>query len=131
MAKIVKTDIQETALKAVQGNLRALAGVNLLLDSGEDRYGMTFLAGKKKVIMVAGKAMGTSILEDVRRKLAAETALLARKHSIRLEEKELAVLERRSARETVREPEPEGGEAYSRETYSGETERNGQVPALE
>ena len=129
MAKIVKTDIQETALKAVQGNLRALAGVNLLLDSGEDRYGMTFL--KKKVIMVAGKAMGTSILEDVRRKLAAETALLARKHSIRLEEKELAVLERRSARETVREPEPEGGEAYSRETYSGETERNGQVPALE
>ncbi len=131
MAKIVRTDIQETALKAVQGNLRALAGVNLLLDSGEDKYGFTFLAGKKKVIMVAGKAMGTSILEDVRRKLAAETALLARKHSIRLEEKERAVLERRSAREAVREPELESGEAYSGETYSGETERDGQVPALE
>ena len=75
--------------------------------------------------------MGTSILEDVRRKLAAETALLARKHSIRLEEKERAVLERRSAREAVREPELESGEAYSGETYSGETERDGQVPALE
>lgn len=97
MAKIVKTGVQETALKAVQGNLRALAGVNILLDSGEEKYGITFAAGKKRVFMVAGKALGESILEDVRRKLVSETCLLARRNSIRLENQELSVLEKRPA----------------------------------
>ncbi len=115
MAKIVKTGVQETALKAVQGNLRALAGVNILLDSGEEKYGITFAAGRKKVFMVAGKALGESILEDVRRKLVSETCLLARRNSIRLENQELSVLEKRPAGKHA------GGKEEKKLTEAGNT----------
>ncbi|MCI8741020.1 MAG: hypothetical protein HFG62_07160 [Lachnospiraceae bacterium] len=110
MAKIVKTGVQEAALKAVQGNLRAVAGINMLLDSGGEKYGITFMSGRRKVFMVAGKALGDGILGDVRRKLAAETCLLARKHSIRLEEQELAVLENKAARTAGKEAGKDAGE---------------------
>ena len=64
--------------------------------------------------MVAGKALGDGILGDVRRKLAAETCLLARKHSIRLEEQELAVLENKAARTAGKEAGKDAGESSGR-----------------
>ena len=40
MAKIVKTDKQEAALKVIKGNIKVLAGINIIINSREKESGV-------------------------------------------------------------------------------------------
>lgn len=92
MARIVKTDIQETALKVVKGNIRVLEGIDRVLGMGEEKARITVTAGREKVSLEVRKPSGDNILRDIRRKMAAETLMLARKNAIELDGKEWSVL---------------------------------------
>ena len=45
MAKIVKTDMQEEALKVIKENLKVLAGINAVFNSEEEKSNITIVSG--------------------------------------------------------------------------------------
>lgn len=106
MARIVKTDIQEMALKAIKGNIRTLAGIDGVLGTGAERAQLTVTAGREKVSLEVRKPSGDNILRDIRRKMVAETLMLARRNAIELDEGDWAVLEGRTGGVTDL-PDPE------------------------
>lgn len=94
MAKIIKTDTQEQALRIINNNLRTLAGVNSLLNfKGEESYGITITAGKQRAFVMVEKSFGDEILQDIRRKLVKETKPLARKNAIVLDGNDICILD--------------------------------------
>lgn len=93
MAKIVKTDIQEAALKVIKRNIKILTGINTVINAKEKDSRMTIIAGKKKVSIAIEKSFCDNILKEIRKKMVAQTEVLAKKNAIRLEEEEIAVLE--------------------------------------
>ena len=95
MAKIVKTDTQEAALKVIKGNIKILARINTEINAKEKDSRMTIIAGKKKVSLVIEKSFCDNILKEIRKKMVAQTEVLAKKNAIRLEEEEISVLENR------------------------------------
>lgn len=95
MAKIIKTDIQENALKVVNSNLRTLVGINGMLNAGGEIYLLNIAAGSQRVSLTVEKAFGDGILTEIRRKTAKETKSLAKKNAIVLDGNDLAVLENR------------------------------------
>ena len=46
MAKIVKTDTQEAALKVIKGNIKILARINTVINAKEKDFRMTIIAEK-------------------------------------------------------------------------------------
>ena len=110
MARIVKTDIQETALKAIKGNIRVLAGIDGVLGTGAERAQLTVTAGREKVSLDVRKPSGDNILRDIRRKMVAETLMLARRNAIQLDEGDWAVLDGQVGgapeRSDIERPEP-------------------------
>lgn len=92
MAKIVKTDVQETALKIIKGNIKILTGINMVINCKEKDSCMTITAGKKKVSLAIEKTFCDNVLKEIRKKMVAQTEALAKKNAIRLEEEEIAVL---------------------------------------
>lgn len=96
MARIVKTDTQEQALRRINGSLRTLAGVNNLLNSrGEESYGFNITAGKQRAFVLLEKSFGDEILQDIRRKLVKETRALAKKNAIILDGNDMETLDNR------------------------------------
>ncbi len=96
MAKIVKTDIQEQALRTINSNLRTLAGVNGLLNSKEEEsYGINITAGRQRALVLVEKSFGDGILQDIRRKLVKETKVLAKKNAIVLDGNDMGTLDNR------------------------------------
>ncbi len=95
MAKIVKTDIQEQALRTINSNLRTLAGVNGLLNSKEEAYGINITAGRQRALVLVEKSFGDEILQDIRRKLVKETKVLAKKNAIVLDGNDMGTLDNR------------------------------------
>lgn len=93
MAKIVKTDVQEAALKVIKGNIKILTGINTVINCKEKDSRMTITAGKKKVSLAIGKPFCDNVLKEIRKKMVAQTEVLAKKNAIKLEEEEIAVLE--------------------------------------
>lgn len=96
MAKIVKTETQENALKSINSNLKALLGVNGILNISEETCLITISAGSQRACVAVEKRFGDEILQDIRKKLAKETKALARKNAIILDESDLKVLENRN-----------------------------------
>lgn len=96
MAKIVKTEIQENALKIINSNLKALLGVNGILNISEETCLITISAGSQRTCVTVEKLFGDEILQDIRKKLAKETKALARKNAIRLDESDFKILENRN-----------------------------------
>ena len=92
MAKIVKTSNQEIALKIVTSNIRLLAGMNAMLRIKEETAKLIIVAGKEKLSIPLKKPFCDEILKNIQKRLAAETKILAKKHAILLEDKELEVL---------------------------------------
>ena len=95
MAKIVKTDTQEAALKVIKRNIKVLTGINMVINAKEKDSRMTIIAGKKKVSLVIEKSFCDNVLKEIRKKMVAQTEVLAKKNAIRLEEEEISVLENR------------------------------------
>ena len=95
MAKIVKTDKQEAALKVIKGNIKVLAGINIIINSREKDFRISIIAGKRKVSFVVGKSFCDSILKEISKKMIAQTEILAIKNAIKLNEEEMAVLKNR------------------------------------
>lgn len=94
MAKIVKTDTQEQALRTINSNVRTLAGVNNLLNSKEaESYGFNITAGKQRAFVLVEKSFGDGILQDIRRKLVKETRVLAKKNAIILDGNDMETLD--------------------------------------
>lgn len=93
MARIVKTDTQEAALKIIKENIKILAGVNRVINAEEMDSRITIAAGKKKVSLTIEKIFCDNLLKEIRKKLVAQTKALAKKNAVKLEEKEIAVLE--------------------------------------
>lgn len=94
MAKIIKTNTQEQALRIINNNLRTLVGVNSLLNyEGEESYGITITAGKQRAFVLVEKSFGGEILQDIRRKLVKETKPLARKNAIVLDGNDISILD--------------------------------------
>lgn len=92
MAKIVKTDTQEAALNVIKKNIKILTGINTVINCKEKDSRMTIIAGKKKVSLAIEKSFCDNILKEIRKKMVAQTEVLAKKNAIRLEEEEIAVL---------------------------------------
>lgn len=92
MAKIVKTDTQEAALKVIKGNIKILSGINTAINAKEKDSRMIITIGKKKISLVIGKTFCDNILKEIRKKMVDQTEALAKKNAIRLEEEEIAVL---------------------------------------
>ena len=98
MAKIIKTDTQEQALRTINSNLRTLAGINNLLSSKEEEsYGISITAGKQRAFMLVEKSFGDKLLQDIRRKLVKETKSLTKKNAIVLDGNDLKILNNRYA----------------------------------
>lgn len=94
MAKIIKTDTQEQALRTINSNLRTLAGINSLLNSkGEESYGISITTGKQRALVLIEKSFGDKLLQDIRRKLVKETISLTKKNSIVLDDNDLKILD--------------------------------------
>ena len=93
MARIVKTDTQEAALKRIKENIKILAGINTVINAEEKDSRITIAAGKKKVSLAIEKIFCDNLLKEIRKKLVAQTKALAKKNAVKLEEKEIAVLE--------------------------------------
>ena len=93
MAKIVKTDIQEAALKVIKRNIKILIGINTVINAKEKDSRMTIIAGKKKVSLAIEKSFCDNILKEIRKKMVAQTEVLAKKNALRLEKEEIAILE--------------------------------------
>ena len=94
MAKIIKTGIQEQALRTINSNLRTLAGINNLLSSKEEEsYGISITAGKQRAFMLVEKSFGDKLLQDIRRKLVKETKSLTKKNAIVLDDNDMEILE--------------------------------------
>ncbi len=53
MAKIVKTDVQEAALKVIKGNIKILSGINTAINAKEKDSRMIITTGK-----IRSKAVG-------------------------------------------------------------------------
>lgn len=96
MAKIVKTETQENALKIINSNLKALLGVNGILNINEEACLITISAGSQRACVTVEKRFGDEILQDIRKKLAKETKAQARKNAIILDENDLKILENRN-----------------------------------
>lgn len=105
MAKIVKTETQENALKSINSNLKALLGVNGILNINEETCLITISAGIQRACVMVEKQFGDEILQDIRKKLAKETKTLARKNTIILDESDLKILENRNPELNDSEPE--------------------------
>lgn len=95
MAKIVKTDKQEAALKVIKGNIKVLAGINTVINSMEKDFRISIIAGKRKASFVVGKSFCDSALKEISKKMIAQTEILAKKNAIKLNEEEMAVLKNR------------------------------------
>lgn len=93
MAKIVKTDTQEAALKIIKRNIKVLAGINTVINAKEKDSRMMIIAGKKKVSLAIEKPFCDNILKEIRKKMVVQTETLAKKNAIRLVEGEIAILE--------------------------------------
>ena len=93
MAKIVKTDTQEAALKIIKRNIKVLAGINTVINAKEKDSRMMIIVGKKKVFLAIEKTFCDKVLKEIRKKMVAQTEALAKKNVIRLEEGEIAILE--------------------------------------
>lgn len=93
MAKIVKTDTQEAALKVIKRNIKVLTRINTVINAKEKDSRMTIIAGKKKVSLAIEKLFCDNILKEIRKKMVAQTKALAKKNAIRLEKEEIAILE--------------------------------------
>ena len=96
MAKIVKTETQENALKSINSNLKALLGVNGILNISEETCLITLSAGSQRACVTVEKQFGDEILQDIRKKLEKETKALDRKNAIILDESDLKILENRN-----------------------------------
>ena len=95
MAKIVKTDTQEAALKVIKRNIKVLTGINTVINAKEKDSRMTIIAGKKKVSLTLGKPFCDNVLKEIRKKMAIQTEALAKKNAVKLDEEEIAILENR------------------------------------
>jgi len=93
MAKIVKTDTQEQALRTINNNLRTLTGVNGLLNSKEESCGINLIAGKQRAFVMVEKNFGDMILQDIRRKLVKETKTLAKRNAVVLDGSDMEILD--------------------------------------
>lgn len=92
MAKIVKTDTQEAALKVIKGNIKILSGINTAINAKEKDSRMIITTGKKKVSLAIEKTFCDNVLKEIRKKMVAQTEAMTKKNAIRLEEEEIAVL---------------------------------------
>ena len=97
MAKIVKTETQENALKSINSNLKALLGVNGILNISEETCLITISAGSQRACVAVEKRFGDEILQDIRKQLSKEIKALARKNAIILDESDLKILENRNS----------------------------------
>ena len=92
MAKIVKTDTQEAALKIIRENIKVLTGINAALNSRENNSYIMIIAGKRKISLAVETSFRNNVLKEIRKKTVAQTETLARKNAIKLDEKDIAVL---------------------------------------
>lgn len=95
MVKIVRTDKQEAALKVIKGNIKVLTGVNTVINSREKDFRISIIAGKRKVSFVVGKSFCDSVLREISKKMIAQTEVLAKKNTIKLDEEEMDILKNR------------------------------------
>lgn len=93
VAKIIKTDTQEAALKVIRGNIKVLTGINAVLNSRDDNSRIIISAGKRKVSLAVEKSFRDNVLKEIRRKMVAQTEALAKKNAIKLDEEDVGVLE--------------------------------------
>jgi hypothetical protein len=98
MAKIVKTDMQEEALKVIKENLKVLAGINAVFNSEEEKSNITIVSGERKVTLIIEKASRNNILKEIRKKIVVQTKGLAKRNAIRLDEEDMTILENREGR---------------------------------
>ena len=111
MAKIIKTGIQEQALRTINSNLRTLAGINNLLSSKEEEsYGISITAGKQRAFILVEKSFGDKLLQDIRRKLVKETKSLTKKNAIVLDDNDMETLENQHPDKESSELETKGQE---------------------
>lgn len=92
MAKIIKTDIQETALKVIREKIKTLTKINAVLNSRETNSRILVIAGKRKVSLPVEQSFRDNILKEIRKKMVAQTEVLAKKNAIKLDEEDIAVL---------------------------------------
>ncbi len=95
MAKIIKTGVQENALKMINSNLRTLTGVNGILNASGEICLLNITVGSQRVSITVEKPFGDEILQEIRKKLTKETKTLAKKNAIVLDGNDLTVLENR------------------------------------
>ena len=94
MAKIIKTNEQENALKTINGHLKVLDTMNHVLNLPESNraYSITVCCGKDKTVFSVDKLQADGIVRDKRKHLASEVRALSKKYAIVLDEDDLAVL---------------------------------------
>lgn len=93
MAKIVKTDVQESALKMIKRNIKILEGINAVLNSSEEKCKLIMAAGNKKISLVIEKSLKDNMLKEIHKKLSMQTRALARKNAIALDAEDIAVID--------------------------------------
>lgn len=92
MAKIVKTNKQEDALKAITANLKTLEAVNAELNTPDENGQIIYVFGGKKLAVPAVKAEKDKAVNAYRIKLADETRKLAKEYSIALDDADEKIL---------------------------------------
>ena len=103
MAKIMKTSVQEDALKKINMNIKSVSAINSILEK-EGEKGLAVTYGKSRFALPVSIDYTSGILMDVRKSIVSETRALAKKHSIMLDDTELEILDGK------REPEKDENE---------------------
>ena len=132
MAKIIKTNEQENALKTINGHLKVLDTMNHVLNLPESNraYSITVCCGKDKTVFSVDKPQADGIIRDKRKQLTSEVRTLSKKYAIVLDEDDLAVLNNKQESEQApKEAVPDPQEAETGE--SGHTDPAGvdDIPA--
>jgi hypothetical protein len=103
MAKIIKTNTQEQALKTITANLRTLTGINAVLNNPAKQAVITTTAGKDKSALTVDKAFADGILDGIRKRMVSEIRALAKKNAIVLDDDDKAILDNVNAKKTSSE----------------------------
>lgn len=124
MAKIVKTNDQEIALKTINESLKVISRTNAVITAAEgvNELTVTMAAGNEKAAMLVPAADALKFLADIRKAKVASVRSLSRKYAIELDDADQEILSGGKKPE-VKEPatvaEPESETAYA-ETDSSE-----------
>lgn len=132
MAKIIKTNEQENALKTINGHLKVLDTMNHVLNllEGNQAYSITVCCGKDKTVFSADRPQADGIIRDKRKQLTSEVRTLSKKYAIVLDEDDLAVLNNKQESEpTPKEVMPDLQEAEKGECGNTDPAGMDDIPA--